>query len=180
MNAKRGTLLVLSLIVIVTAAAGIPWYVASEDAQRPPADEQRTTLPLPSGVTLESLERVEVHNIIDGDTIQISKNGDLSPVRYFGIDTPERGERCYREAFDRNEQLLTDDVYLLPDERDNDGQRPLRYIFLEDGTSLDATLVAEGFAHAWRRDGRYRDQIVALEEEAKANGRGCLWAPHDQ
>jgi micrococcal nuclease len=180
LNAKRGTLLVLSLIVIVTAAAAIPWYVASEEAQRPRADEQRTMLPLPPGVTLESLERVEVYDIIDGDTIQIRKNGDLSPVRYYGIDTPERGERCYREALDRNEQLLTDDVYLLPGERDNDGQRPLRYIFLEDGTSLDATLVAEGFAHAWRRDGRYRDQIVALEEQAKAAGRGCLWAPHDQ
>ena len=101
-------------------------------------------------------------------------------MRYYGIDTPERGERCYREALDRNEHLLTDDIYLLPDARDNDGNRPLRYIFLEDGSSLDATLVAEGFAHAWRRDGRYRDQIVALEEEAKAAGRGCLWAPEGQ
>jgi len=180
LNAKRGTLLVLSLIVIVTAAAGIPWYVASEDAQRPELETHPTMLELPPGVTLESLERVEVHEVIDGDTIQIRKDGDLSPVRYYGIDTPERGERCYREALDRNEHLLTDDVYLLTDARDNDGNRPLRYIFLEDGSSLDATLVAEGFAYAWRRDGRYRDQIVALEEEAKANGRGCLWAPHDQ
>jgi endonuclease YncB( thermonuclease family) len=173
---KRGTLLVLALILIVTLAAGIPYYIASEDARRPPLEEHREQLQLPRGLTLESLERVEVYDIIDGDTIQIRKNGDLSPVRYFGIDTPERGERCYREALDRNELLLTKHVYLLPDERDNDGQRPLRYIFLEDGTSLDATMVAEGFAYAWRRDGRYRDQIVALEEQAKAEGRGCLWS----
>ena len=173
---KRGTLLVLALILIVTLAAGIPYYIASEDARRPPLEEHREQLQLPPGVTLESLERVEVYDIIDGDTIQIRKNGDLSPVRYFGIDTPERGERCYREALDRNELLLTKHVYLLPDERDNDGQRPLRYIFLEDGTSLDATMVAEGFAYAWRRDGQYRDEIVALEEQAKAEGRGCLWS----
>jgi micrococcal nuclease len=127
-------------------------------------------------MTLDSLERVELEEVIDGDTIQIRRGGDLSPVRYFGIDTPERGERCYREALDRNTQLLTDHIYLLQDERENDGNRPLRYIFLEDGTSLDATLVAEGFAYAWRRDGRYRDEIVALEEEAKAEGRGCLWS----
>jgi endonuclease YncB( thermonuclease family) len=172
---KRGTLLVLALLTIVTLAAGIPYYIASEDARRPPLDEHREQLQLPQGVTLESLERVEVYDIIDGDTIQIRKNGDLSPVRYFGIDTPERGERCYREALDRNTQLLTKHVYLLPDVRDNDGNRPLRYIFLEDGASLDATMVAEGFAHAWRQDGRYRDQLVALEEQAKAEGRGCLW-----
>ena len=176
---KRGTLLVLALILIVTLAAGIPYYIASEDARRPPLEEHREQLQLPPGVTLESLERVEVYDIIDGDTIQIRKNGDLSPVRYFGIDTPERGERCYREALDRNETLLTKHVYLLPDARDNDGQRPLRYVFLEDGTSLDATMVAEGFAYAWRRDGRYRDEIVALEERANAEGRGCLWAPPD-
>ena len=172
---KRGTLLVLALIIIVTLAAGIPYYIASEDAQRPPLDEHREQLQLPSGVSLQSLERVEVYDIIDGDTIQIRKNGDLSPVRYYGIDTPERGERCYREALDRNEQLLTKHVYLLPDARDNDGNRPLRYIFLEDGSSLDATMVAEGFAHAWQRDGRYRDDLVALEDQAKAEGRGCLW-----
>lgn len=174
--AKRGTLLVLALITIVTLSAGIPYYIASEDALRPPNEEHRIVLELPPGMTLESLERVEVEDIIDGDTIQIRRGGDLSPVRYFGIDTPERGERCYREATDRNEQLLTDHIYLLRDERENDGNRPLRYIFLEDGTSLDATLVAEGFAYAWRRDGRYRDQIVALEEEAKREGRGCLWS----
>jgi hypothetical protein len=40
---------------------------------------------------------------------------------------------------------------------------------------VDATLVAEGFGEAWRRDGQYRDQIVELEEEAQAAGRGCLW-----
>lgn len=172
---KRGTLLVLALVLIVTLAGALPYYIASDEARRPPLEEHREQLQLPPGVTLESLERVEVYDIIDGDTIQIRKNGDLSPVRYFGIDTPERGERCYREALDRNELLLTKYLYLLPDARDNDGNRPLRYIFLEDGTSLDATMVAEGFAYAWRQDGRYRDQLVALEEQAKAEGRGCLW-----
>ncbi|HEX5141459.1 MAG TPA: nuclease, partial [Dehalococcoidia bacterium] len=53
--------------------------------------------------------------------------------------------------------------------------RLLRYVFLEDGTSVDATLVAEGFGEAWRQDGRYRDQIVDLEAGARAAHRGCLW-----
>jgi endonuclease YncB( thermonuclease family) len=67
-------------------------------------------------------------------------------------------------------------VLLLPDARtQDDNGRLLRYVFLEDGTSLDATLVAEGFGWAWTQDGRYRDQIVALEDAAENAGRGCLW-----
>ena len=67
-------------------------------------------------------------------------------------------------------------ILLLKDQRLEDGHgRLLRYIFLEDGTSVDATLVAEGFAEAWQADGYYRDQIVGLEEQAKTAGRGCLW-----
>jgi endonuclease YncB( thermonuclease family) len=84
-------------------------------------------------------------------------------VRYFGVDTPERDEPCYREAVDRNQLLLGSHVYLLPDSRErDDGGRLLRYVFLPDGRSLDATLVAEGFGMAWR--------------EAEAAGRGCLWS----
>jgi endonuclease YncB( thermonuclease family) len=118
-----------------------------------------------------------VAEIVDGDTITAKlEDGRTLPIRYFGIDTPERGERCFREATDRNELLIGDTVLLLEDERLEDSNgRLLRYIFLEDGTSVDATLVAEGFAYAWTSDGYYRDQIVALEAQAKAAGRGCLW-----
>jgi endonuclease YncB( thermonuclease family) len=168
---------VLILLAVVTAVSGTPYFIASEDARRPPLEEQRTQLALPPGVSLESLERAEVESIVDGDTITARlEDGRTLPVRYFGIDTPERGDRCFREATDRNELLLGDTVLLLEDERLEDSNgRLLRYIFLEDGTSLDATLVAEGFARAWTRDGRYRDEIVALEEQARTAGRGCLW-----
>jgi micrococcal nuclease len=167
---------VLALLAIVTGAAGIPYFIASDEAQRPPLDAQPTQLTLPQGYTLESLQRAEVEEIIDGDTIDVRLDGREQRVRYFGVDTPERGDRCYREATDRNEQLLGKMVLLLPDARtQDDNGRLLRYVFLEDGTSLDATLVAEGFGWAWTQDGRYRDQIVALEDAAESAGRGCLW-----
>jgi micrococcal nuclease len=131
---------------------------------------------LPAGFTLESLQSVEVDEVIDGDTIDVRIGGIKTRIRYFGVDTPERGDSCYREATDRNETLLGDTVLLLPDARtEDDFGRLLRYVFLPDGTSVDATLVAEGFGAAWTRDGRYRDEIVALEREARDGGRGCLW-----
>jgi micrococcal nuclease len=137
-------------------------------------------LQLPNGVTLRSLERAEVEQVLDGDTLDVRLEDDrVYTLRYYGVDTPEAGNVCYREATDRNEQLVGDvgdTILLLSDARDEDDfGRLLRYVFLEDGTSVDATLVAEGFGEAWRRDGEYREAITGLEAEAQAEGRGCLW-----
>jgi endonuclease YncB( thermonuclease family) len=179
-RSRTGWLVVLALLLIVTAAAGIPYLVASEDAQRPNAVPQITTLSLPPGTDLDDLQHAEVLEVIDGDTIDVRLNGRTVRVRYYGVDTPERGDHCYREATDRNEILIGGTVLLLPDARLEDPNgRLLRYIFLPDGTSVDATLVAEGFALAWRDDGRYRDQLISLEKQAQAAGRGCLWTSTD-
>jgi endonuclease YncB( thermonuclease family) len=175
---RRGWLKVAVFILLAAGLISLPYLIAKDDLTRPPVDEQLTTLTLPPGVTLDSLQEAEVHEVIDGDTIDVLIDGILARVRYFGVDTPERGRICYRESLDRNAQLLGDTVLLLPDVRDQDeGGRLLRYVFLPDGTSVDATLVAEGFGEAWTRDGRYRDQIVELQKEAEAAQRGCLWAP---
>jgi len=124
----------------------------------------------------ETLPTAIVMDVIDGDTIDVRLGGEPERVRYYGIDTPERGEPCYEEAKDRNEELIGRHVLLLADGRDRDrGSRLLRYVFTLDGLSVDAALVAEGFAYAWTKDGSYRDTLVALEEDAQREGRGCLW-----
>jgi micrococcal nuclease len=175
-RAKGWFVLLLLLFLTVTFVSGLPYFVAGEDARRPEAEEQRTALTLPPGVRLDDLVEAEVTDVIDGDTIDVRIEGRFERVRYFGVDTPERGDRCYREALDRNEQLLGESVLLLADSRDRDSfGRSLRYVFLADGTSVDATLVAEGFGWAWREDGRYRDDLVGFESQAEAADRGCLW-----
>jgi micrococcal nuclease len=167
---------ILILLAVVSVVSGAPYFVAGEDARRPESEAVLTPLGLPPGIDLTQLQEAQVEDVIDGDTIDVMIGGQPVRVRYYGVDTPERGDRCYREAVDRNETLIGSRVLLLPDARDEDSfDRRLRYIFLADGTSVDATLVAEGFGRAWRQDGRYRDEIIALEEEAKAAGRGCLW-----
>ncbi len=172
----KGWAVVGLLLAVVIGVASIPYLVASDDVLRPPLEERRTRLTLPAGFSLETLTTAEVEEVLDGDTIDVVIDGRKARVRYFGVDTPERGDACYREAKDRNELLLGDTVLLLPDARlEDDFGRLLRYVFLPDGTSVDATLAAEGFGEAWRRDGRYRDEIVGLEAEAAAAERGCLW-----
>jgi endonuclease YncB( thermonuclease family) len=175
-RAKAGWLTVLALVAIVSVVAGLPYAVASKDARRPESEPVLTSLTLPAGVTLASLEKGRVEKIVDGDTIDIRLDGRLVRLRYYGVDTPERGSRCFREATDRNETLVGKEVLLLPDARDQDRfGRLLRYVFLADGTSVDATLVAEGFGLAWPEDGRYRPEITQLQSEAEQADRGCLW-----
>ncbi len=122
------------------------------------------------------LQPARVVHIVDGDTIDVQIDGLEERVRYYGIDTPERGDACFSEATARNTALVGGSVLLLPDERNRDRSgRLLRYVFDAQGNSVDARLIAEGLAHAWREDGAYRDQLVSLEDQADAADIGCLW-----
>jgi len=125
----------------------------------------------------DELVTVTVDRIIDGDTLDVLSALTAFRVRLFGIDAPETNEPCYLEATQRLEVLADGSVQLLPDERLQDANgRELRYVFTADGRSIDATLVAEGLAEAWRQDGQFRDELVTLEDEARASAVGCLWS----
>jgi len=115
---------------------------------------------------------VQVTHVVDGDTFQAG----LLTVRLFGVDTPERGERCASEATERLHELAGDTVRLEDGPRltDQFGRR-LAYVYTQDGVSVDAALIREGLAKAWTRDGQYRDYLVRLEREARGQKAGCLW-----
>ena len=122
------------------------------------------------------MEHARPTHIVDGDTLDVVLDGKTERVRIFGIDTPERGEPCFREASARLGQLAGSEVRLLPDRRARDPNgRLLRYVYTPSGESIDARLIAEGLAHAWTRDGALRDALVALETQARASRTGCLW-----
>lgn len=123
------------------------------------------------------LVETQVLDVIDGDTIDVRVGGREERVRYYGVDTPERGDRCFGDATDRNEALVGERVLLLSDARERDRfDRLLRYVFTTSSESIDARLIAEGLALAWREDGTYRDELVALEAEARQQDAGCLWS----
>lgn len=150
--------------------------VAAAPSAASPAAASRVVLPVirPDPSRLESARVVRV---IDGDTIVVDLAGREEHVRYYGINTTERGQACYQEAKDRNQQLIGASVLLLPDARDRDRYgRLLRYVFDAIGASVDAELIGEGLAYAWREDGAYRDELVAEEEAAHAAQAGCLWS----
>ena len=123
-----------------------------------------------------SLQQASLVRVIDGDTIDVTIDGEERRVRYYGIEAPENGKQCFEDAKARNSELLGTTVRLEPDARDQDEHgRLLRYVFNEDGLSIEAVLISEGLAKAWREDGMYEDRFTIMETEAREGDIGCLW-----
>ena len=123
-----------------------------------------------------SLQQATVVRVVDGGTIDVTIDGEEQRVRYYGVEAPESGEKCFEEAKARNADLLTKTVRLESDTRDQDEEgRLLRYVFNEDGLSIEAALVGEGLANARPEDGKYRIRFTTMETDAREGNVGCLW-----
>ncbi len=115
---------------------------------------------------------VDVTKVIDGDTLDTS----VGRVRFFGIDTPEKGDQCFQEATNFTRIAAGSKVRIEngPRQTDSYGRR-LAYVYESSGDSIDAQLISGGFAVAWTRDGQHRDYLTNLEENARQTRTGCLW-----
>ena len=141
------------------------------------------SLPLcPSGsdelrcADVSAMEPAPVIRIVDGDTLHVEFEGRDESVRLYGIDAPEVGTPCAADATARLHELAGSAVRMRPDARNRDRyKRLLRYVYTANGESIDATLVREGLARAWRGDGQLEGAITLLEDDARRAGRGCLW-----
>ena len=109
--------------------------------------------------------------IIDGDTLDTSRG----VIRLYGVDTPEVGQRCAKEATERFRDLAGDTIRIKVGPRTADQYgRMLAYVYTQDGISIDEVLIREALATAWKRDGQHRDYLVGLEREAQKQGARCL------
>ncbi len=119
--------------------------------------------------------------VIDGDTILLERG---ERVRLIGVDTPEIAhphgpeEKFGKEASAFTEQLAEGKPVRLEfgREREDAYGRTLAYVYLEDGTMLNAELIRQGFGTAYTRyPFRFAEEFIRLEQEARQNGRG-MWA----
>lgn len=129
---------------------------------------------------------VRVIDSVDGDTIVVELDGKHEHVRLLGIDTPEtkdprRGVQCFgKEAAAATRSMIAGRaVKLLPDTKQGDRDsygRLLRYVYFEDGTTVNERLVYDGYAFAYERFPTARlERLQQLEADAKKNQRG-LWS----
>jgi len=123
-----------------------------------------------------------VKRVIDGDTIELD-NGVT--VRYIGIDTPETkhpskpGEYFGKEATEYNRKLVEGKkVKLVFDVQEKDKYgRLLAYVYLPDGTFVNAELVKGGYAQVatFPPNVKHQELFLKLQREAQRENRG-LWS----
>lgn len=132
-------------------------------------------------------EWVKVSKFVDGDTFWINNfNGEPEKIRLIGVDAPETRKTGKKEAGYFGKEAAAYLVQLLESKRfrleydvskKDRFKRTLAYVFLEDGTFLNAHLVENGYAMVMTvpPNVKYVDLLVKLQSEARKQKRG-LWA----
>jgi micrococcal nuclease len=125
-------------------------------------------------------EIYKVKRVIDGDTLLLI-NGEK--VRLIGVDTPETKHPQKRvQYFGREAHLFTERMVggkevrfeFERQKRDKYG-RLLAYVYLSDGTFLNAEIIKQGYGFAYTRfPFKYMEEFRRYQREARENGKG-LW-----
>ncbi len=122
--------------------------------------------------------------VIDGDTIVVEIDNKQEKVRLIGVDTPETVhpekpvEYFGKEASEFTHKMVEGKrVRLEYDWQKRDKyERLLAYVYLEDGTFLNAEIIKQGYGFAYTRfPFKYLDDFRQYEREARENNRG-LWS----
>ncbi|MGY6646569.1 MAG: thermonuclease family protein [Salinarimonas sp.] len=170
MFSRLTTLLLVFLVGGLFFWEQAPW----QDARAPTPDEQVAGS---ASATHDLPHLTGPVRVVDGDTIRLGEHR----IRLHGIDAPESDQACLDPqgapwacgdvATERLVELIGDDPVHCT-QRDIDRYRRIIGECFADGTNLNAALVAEGLAFAYRRFSR---DYAALEDAAREAGRG-IWA----
>ncbi len=126
-----------------------------------------------------------VVSVEDGDTITVAMNNSEERVRFIGVDTPETHDprkpvQCFGKAasaFTRD-LIGNHDVRLEADPLNTNRDRYnrlLRYVYLPDGTLVNAEIIKQGYGFAYTSFPMTKaEEFKALEKEAREQNRG-LW-----
>lgn len=134
-----------------------------------------------------SVALYQVLEVVDGDTIKINLNGATTTIRLIGMDTPETLDprkvvQCFgKEASAKAKELLSGKMVRLENDSTTEEldkySRPLKYVYLEDGTFYNDKMIRDGYAHeyTYNKPYKYQTQFKEAQKEASTNLRG-LWA----
>lgn len=115
---------------------------------------------------------------IDGDTIQVFRNGSKVRVRLENIDAPEMSQgTAGRESRERLRYLLRGDIEIRPRKKDRYGRLVAQVI--ADGKDLSLEMVSSGHAFASPYAGRF-SRIARLSRKARRKKFGIFRNKHLQ
>lgn len=130
----------------------------------------------------------KVIKVVDGDTIDVDIDGKTERLRLIGMDTPETVDprkpvQCFgKEASNKAKEILDGKMVELESDNGTQGERDkygrlLRFVYLEDGTFFNKTMITEGYAHEYTYQSipyKYQAEFKEAEKQARENKKG-LW-----
>jgi micrococcal nuclease len=145
----------------------------------------------------ETDQRAEIVEVVDGDTVDITRNGEEDTVRILGIDTPEvysqntpsefflkntsKNRKCLKEMGEKasnfaKKKLSDQTVEVVQDSRSDDRGsygRLLSYIEYNK-TDLGEEILERGYARVYNSSFERKEVYRELETESREEGRG-IW-----
>jgi len=144
--------------------------------------------------TTNAYEWYPVVHVVDGDTIDVQKDGKKVRMRLIGIDTPEvvdprKPVQCFGKEASQEMHTLVDGTSVRLETDPTQGLydkygRLLAYVYAPanvrpEGILINEYLIAQGYAHeyTYRLPYKYQAEFKAAEKAAHEAQTG-LWAPN--
>lgn len=97
----------------------------------------------------------DVVRVVDGDTIVVKIDDEEEKVRLLCIDTPERGQKGYKEATNYLRQIITNKVKLEYDGKKRGAYgRLLAYVWLKNGNMANIEMIKAGHTAYYTKYGK--------------------------
>lgn len=195
--AKIGLAIVLFFVVVATASSSTKKTDSVQPALAPtsaisvsPATSSATVSTQPSSIPELAKQQATLLRVIDGDTIEVSINGQKETIRIIGINTPEtvdprKSVECFgREASQQAKNYFEQsgkEIWLEADpsqgERDK-YKRLLRYVFTDDASvDYGKVMLSLGYANEYTYNTPYKYQAMYKQaEQAARDAKQGLWA----
>jgi len=181
------------IILLLLGLLALTGYLFSGDLDPRFHSKEEVKWQIPFGRSF-NYDDILVTRVVDGDTLVLENN---ERVRLIGIDTPEIHESnklerdvqrsgqdaatiksLGRRAYEFTKKLVEGKKVRLEFdvERYDKYKRILAYVYLEDGTFVNAKIIEEGYASlmTYPPNVKYADLFSKLYRQARENQRG-LW-----
>lgn len=126
-----------------------------------------------------------VSEFVDGDTIAVDMGGSKEILRFIGVDTPEthdprKAVQCFglaaakftKDLIGKNNVRLASDPLSTNRDRYN---RLLRYIYLPNGTLVNAEIIKQGYGFAYLGFPFTKSEAFHQYEKDARNTKKGLW-----
>jgi micrococcal nuclease len=186
---KRLGFVLFSIVGIIALSSYL--YAGDLDPQFHSREEVKFKIPVGRSYDYSN---ILVKRVVDGDTLVLASG---ERVRLIGIDTPEihESDKLHRDS--KRSQQSASEIKKMGErsyqftkglvegkpirlefdvEREDRYKRLLAYVYLKDGTFVNAEIVRQGYASlmTYPPNVKYADLLLKLYREARENKRG-LW-----